>query len=1494
MSLLSFTTGTASPPSKVPVAKAVADPAYGVVGSVVRLDGQESFDPSALPPKSGSDATTSAPNNISAPSGGFSLDDVDRIITLTGVDAGSYRIVSVVSSTQIQVVDSGTNATPVFSGSSSLNWSIVDTLTYEWAFESTPIGSRVVQEGFRTLDPSGMEVSFSPDVVGDYVVSLTVSNGSFKSTSYSVRASIRAILVPHARGIVPDGKWVWSYIRDVWTQVENREWFETFWSALIQITGSELLKTYQTDFNKSIRDIQDLYQRRWLKYEPLLEVLGDDVTFYIGNEAAGTDATTQEIGNNGELLILSSNEFLVVAGSIYSDAAGGVLSITYDSKQPSNVHDYKILTLNSSKTGYKLAPPTLEYPAPDPVPNKILTAVNLYFDVQSTTWALTTVALTPYAVKLSKYSSLIETLAPIMDPLIGSSGAADVNVGDYILINSGVNAGLYKITGKVGSFITVDHAPPGGSDTVTTTQGDIYRPVGFHIDRTPKSLSSSFAIPISTAGSLGSLAPGRVIVMGGQTYTILRTYVDTHQVTPVVIITTTTNDVLFGFSGLNWRVPHTLVSSSQSFEDLGVSQGDLLLLDVLSGESNSVAEVVAQVVGVSGNRIGFVLTDAELTPGIVPSVPNKSYVEVSSKLSVPTATVTPYGSLNLTGVAKLIVNYINSIEFQRKYWNTPLTTETVVSSNGRTFRVVPRGIIRNHLIPIDPTVKSIPMLQEWVVQPEWIQKNGKTYQVKGQQEFEIRGPPLTLVENTDYVVDSIVAFNGELVFDSGSNIIEVTDGHFIDRGLRPGDEFVISSPVTLSGTYFISAVQSQDKLVLSSTVPLYALSKSVRAKVSINRKRSGTFVRFVPGGFSPLNPAPERFWAEVTLFDNGESIENNFGLLVGLTRADLEAVTETINYRQAVAGLMYAYTRGSAIDEVRLGAQILLGLPFAESRGIIRSIETDYRLDALGSPVQGRMLIEDTDNNGNLLGTMRVYTFPLDSNSVLSGVETNPATGATYKVGDTVELFAALSKGVEVIDYISRPSLVGTSALQKLQQFHTIRMRANDSIFTLPELELVSKFLKQITPSYVRFIMMSSSELEDDVKVTDVVVNKIGVSPLVDNASFGLSTTLMLDNKTPSGYGTIFGTGAYVVRKSGKDLSTTYNPSSPSNAVISAAGGLITPQSGEGPVTRIGDILHIVEGPNEGFYPINTVVSDTTLYLNDVPPKGLNTAVQRFAILRPVTGEIRSGDASTTSGDPLVVLDPGLIDAGAMQGDLLLIDYGATAALHTILEVGPLASPSPVTSGIVRVTPTPTVTDKGTSKILRKSLMESPFQSITGTLVSSGTGYTSLSPALKELCEVNDEIQVQDQTSIRLLALDPKNLYFVPVLPAGSYTVKLCIRGKPSGPVGMSHLSVFDPTDVLDVVLVETDPAAATCVALSNQVSLQQWASGPGYEPFDPVLRGVKPGDILVLTDGGNSTVDVGYGPGVYPIIEVDPTWVAVAVGLTTSDPSGWKILRRR
>ena len=1505
MTLLTFSSGSSVYERKVPIANPMADPAYGVVGSVVKLSGQASTDPETQEGKSGSDANTVfGTSTLSAASGNFTGADVGRVIRIDGPDSGSYKIDAIVSLSTISVLQLSGGGVSFF-GSTVRDWRIDDSLSYVWRFISIPIGSRVTTEDFRILDLDNSLVSFSPDIVGEYVVGLVVSNGVLDSVEATTRISIRAILVPHGRGLVPDGKFIWSYIRDVWQEVANKEVFETFWSALIQICGAELLKLYQSDFNKSIRDIQDLYQRRWMAYEPKLDLIEADCEFYFGS-CAGSGGSTRNLALNGLAIILSNDEVIVVQGSVLPDTYGATFTITADSMETGNVGPYPVQGTNLANIGYDLAlsPPAVV--GPNPVPGRILSGVAWIFTFQSTTWTLNSAVPFDYARALSEAPPPVDWLTQLFGNIVGFAGAGLIRVGDVIHYPAGLNAGFYRIVSKSGSFVVVDHAPAGASE-IAGTLSNVYRPVEFSL--TPAialpATGSSFSLPYDSDCDVSKIAPGRVISIGSQAYTILRAFIDTKQATPVVIIITDGGAVLVGQVGMYWRVADTLVSKTQNFEELGVTAGDFIEFDITNDNANLISKVKAQVVGVDRFRLSFVLTTEFIEPGVVPTIPNETYLTLAEDFGISGVTVNQDGSLTFSGSAAAIIAVLSSKGFQRQYWNVALTSSTDFNLLGGVFHVHPKFIIRNSRIPVEETLKSVPVLQDWIVQPTVVQHDSKSFQVKSGIEFEIKRTPVSLIENSDFLVDNEVAFSGNMTFTSGTDLLVSETGHFVSRGLKSGDVVEIEDPSTLAGTYYILSVLANNTLKLSSVIPLYVLSAEVTARLIIRRRSVGRFIRPTSGVFSAANPAPYRLWAEVSLFDNRPSIEDNFGILVGLTKADLEAVSTDISYRQAVSGLMFAYTRGSAISKIRLGAQILLGLPFAEHRGIIRSIEEDYRLDDLGNPVLGRLLIEDIDAAGKALGTLRVYTFPIDPISVLAGLDVNPSTGKLYAVGDIAEAFSALSKGVEVSDYLTRPE-TSTSGKDLIRQFHTAHLIANDSIFDIKELGLLSDFLKRITPSYVHLVIATLSEFGDDVSVQDTSHRKIQFNendtPIIDQVSLRIPAIPKYDLRTTVGFRPYFWDAgpAWVRITKESALSTIY----PTSVATFAAGGFVIPTSGEGPVVKAGDVLVIPYGPNAGSYPI-TIVTNTTLTVSGLPLSGFQTETQSFLVLRYPTGEIRRGTGDSNGAGKLTV-EVGLQADGVAVGDILVTQDGYRAV---VTDVGPHAlrpdgmspvvgSVAALVAGELMVLPVlPAFVGKG-YRVYRESFVESPYGADTGNLHSTGTAYDTFSnPYLRALLEVGDEVQVQDVALTRLTVLDPVNLVFTPVLAVGTYSVKVCKRVGVPASLGWDHTAKFAPQDMADISLWETQSLATVpgFPGTPNVVALQEERTSPIATP--PVAANVslaKPGDFLVLTTGANAGVDVGYGPGVYPIKSVASPNVTVTTNLTSGAASAWKILRRR
>lgn len=1372
------------------------------------------------------------------------------IITTAPVRAGSPQppVASVSASPEFGVIGSVVK----LDGRGSTDPNGAD-LAFSWAFEQVPIGSFVMAEGFRAIEDDGGLVSFSPDKVGEYIIQLVVSNGT-RSDTTSVKVGIRAILVPDGRGIVPDGKFIWSYIRDVWQGVENKEVFETFWSALLQLCGSELLKAYEVDFNKSIRDIQDLAQRRWLSYEPRLEIDSPNTSIIFGNQAAGVGATTEDLGQYAKAIVLGGNELIVVEGSVISSPQGRI-TVSY-SRDQANVGKYELAGVNAAKTGYRLARP-LPSPRGDFItPNPVV----FTFGFQSTSWGVGEGGRQhSYGRLLTTQPAAIDQLSRTFAPKTEETGF-DLRPGDVIHVLKGRNLGLYRITQVSGSFVTVDRAPPAASDSAPC---NVYRPVGIQVTPPARAATSTFAVPyVPGKTDLSTLAAGRVMTVGTQAVTIVRSYIDTRQGVPVVVVATDEEDIIPDQVGLPWRVPHTLVSTTQDFSALGVSAGDLITFDVSLDGSNERVAVHGQVVGVDKGRLGFVVSIDSVQLGTVPTLDDQVLVDLASGFGITSAVFGYDGAFRISSTAAEMLEEMQSLSFQREYANKAHTPYDPITVGADRFLVSPHSIVRNHLIPVSDLLRSIPVLQEWVVQPQTVQKGDAWYQLREDQAYAIRGRPLLLSENQGFTIDGEVAYAGDLTFRVGSNVVSVQGASFFDKGLVSGDILRIEEPASLAGDYRISAVTGTDSLRLPVSLAGRGI---VTAKVMVLRQRKGQFLRIVPGAFSAKNPLPDRLWAEVSYFDNYEAVEGNFGILVGLTKDDLAKVSTSLSYRQAVAGLMYAYTRGSAINKIRLGAQILLGLPYAEHRGVIRAIDPDYRLDASRIPILGRVLVEDVDNDGQPLGTLRAYTYPIDVTSTLAGLDVNPATKKLYDVGDLVELFAPLSKGVEVMDYLTNPG-DAQSAKQVLQQFHSFRLRANDSVFTLDELTLVSNFLRRITPSAVAFVILSTTEFADQVRVTDAISFKLGfggaTQALEDNISLGLPLAMMWDLTTLSGREMLYWNGACRLLRSGRDLSVT------EGVIAVASGTLVTSPTGHGTISKPGDRLVVSEGINKGVYEIATVTdSNITLvdspYLSDGGPFA-------FTVLRKITSELRRG-SYTATGDQVTVEDGLEVDL-VMPGDLFVTSQGSKHLIISRADTGHLVvglSPEGVEPA-----------GSGSYRIYRPTLLESPLPD-TGTLVSDGSTYTSFDNIyLQALADPTDEFLVQDELGARLFIADPWNLRVSPVLPAGSYQVSLCKEGRPPDPISFDHLNRNNPADWMELQVRNTNG--------SGQITVQK---DDNTLALDLTLN-PQVGDFVLIRSGEAKDLDLGYGAGRFPIVGRGSAGVYFALTWSKTEAVDWALCR--
>lgn len=206
-------------------------------------------------------------------------------------------------------------------------------LTYTPTFTTIPIGSQVEQVGFTQLEDDGSIVSFAPDVPGHYEVGLVVSNGKLDSTQVFSEIDVKLILVPQDKGITPDAGFIWNYLSDFWAVLDNRKMFDTFWSACIQIISAQLIELYQIDYNKSIRDIQDLFQRRWLSYELPLVLDATKTTFILADDQAGLSASSIPLDPLTGIAVVSPPDFSNTAsiplaeGNFATTASGQPISV---------------------------------------------------------------------------------------------------------------------------------------------------------------------------------------------------------------------------------------------------------------------------------------------------------------------------------------------------------------------------------------------------------------------------------------------------------------------------------------------------------------------------------------------------------------------------------------------------------------------------------------------------------------------------------------------------------------------------------------------------------------------------------------------------------------------------------------------------------------------------------------------------------------------------------------------------------------------------------------------------------------------------------------------------------------------------------------------------------------------------------------------------------------------------------------------------------------
>ena len=261
--------------------------------------------------------------------------------------------------------------------------------------------------------------------------------------------------------------------------------------------------------------------------------------------------------------------------------------------------------------------------------------------------------------------------------------------------------------------------------------------------------------------------------------------------------------------------------------------------------------------------------------------------------------------------------------------------------------------------------------------------------------------------------------------------------------------------------------------------------------------------------FSAYNRVQGKLWSELSYFDNWQTVENNFGLFVGLPKDLVDSYDGSLDYLSVVRSMWFAFMSGPAFNNIQLGVQALFGLPYSEVQG-----QVTYHEEATPER-DGTIVLIDKGSR------VYTYTYPYGAELAL-----NPRTGRQIQAFEPVDLtettlndeqrtmledsvidaYTMLVDVVRVNDYISNPELVenvmsrnnyeyvgddGEDVVVDLppsliQKYHTfvvdVPLEITQSTAVFP---LIKDFLSEAKPAYTNFILQGSLLLVDEISLVD-------------------------------------------------------------------------------------------------------------------------------------------------------------------------------------------------------------------------------------------------------------------------------------------------------------------------------------------------------------------------------------------------------------------------
>lgn len=1283
-------------------------------------------------------------------------------------------------------------------------------LTFEWVLLSVPIGS-VTAEIVPLFASDLRTVQLKPDVIGPYEIGLTVRTPYRTSTVTSAMVFAQAIEVPHSTQITPDGSFYFQVVSDFWQLMENKDVLPVIWSGYKQLIANDLLRLWQWEYGGSIRNIQELEQRPWVSISPELPLDGAQATYVIGNHQSGNTAFTPASSSRVRGLVLGATEFRITKGTARDLLSGGTLSVY----EGASAGAYSVVGPTADFRGYRLSSSA---PFGDPEGDVLASAADLAFisgsmvvvsptvdfvaagvqigDVLRLTdgedagfLVVTAVGTTdglPTDLYLAVEHEFIEartnvsfsvlrpvaaivadTAIPLVDTVYIPEGDADLSTyARSALVGAASVVGPYEI------LVEQRHVYDAllGKRIVLTSgagAGAAFTAVALNQSRTgfltsaplpgPFPATVAYSIPVVTD------ATARLLVLGDQAYEIASVALEEDHLEaaaggtgPVWAVRLLRREAPAAQAGLAWSISSTL--TTQEFADmelLGVRPGDVLEFEVTRTDVAVSARVRCAVTGARGRKISFVwgidgtdeFSDADM-------------LMLSRDLHVAYARQDASGALVLEATAAQIYEEILTLAFQGEYWNLDLSAETVVAVGGMAFAVRVVSVTRNSQVPAAEDLVSVPRLQEYIVDPEGevSSETGEyVYVAKDSTEVRLPRPPVLLVEGRDSFVGGRTQTRGtSATVTAGSDVVYLHDGDLVRRMVRSGDTLeLLDGPAP--GLYVIQEVRSSTIVRVMGADGSLPTEGGAAISYVIDRRVDGRFLYFTDV-FTPASPAPPTLWAPLSFWDGSKYLEDNFGVLAGITKAELDAFgTSQVTYRGAVKGLLYAWTAQRSIQSLVVGASILAGLPVAEDRSLVRDVDPAYR----GG--RGRVLLEILGPDGRPSGAVVPYFYATDTSQTeesYAGLAINPATGAEYRVGDIVEENMPLTRGVQIRDWISHPDWwVGGTGTAEVQKYHSWEISVDAEQIDARDLELVRRFAMAVRDLRTLPSVVLVRFLSDEVSVQDSLTMEVD-QHLFDDPALGVEATHMVGSYAASVSLRRLGLPTVGMRTlfEGTDLVTLAGV----GTMSSARGGFVDPLTevsdtfptiltlGDA-LVRAGDILSIFSGPNAGRYAVSAVGSDTQVTViqagTEYPPvaPSITSVVagsgQHFAIERPIQNPLVAGSALVTAPGAVVNLvsdaSANFLWDGVKTGDYLLVLDGPDRGRYQIYAVE--------AADELRLGPDVTLSgDAGAFyRVDRLGLLQNPLLEDDDGVLTAGERYltTGASPDLFAL-RTTDELRI--------------------------------------------------------------------------------------------------------------------------------------------------------